>query len=102
MSAYRTEVPVEEDIQDLVPGFLQQRIRDLQKIEGCLSQHQFDEIVKTAHTIKGIAQPYGFPTLGALSRELESAAKSANMSSCEACLSNTKKYLSSYVDGLSI
>ena len=96
MEVSRTESLVDSDIYELVPGFCESRKNDLLKLSTYLSENDFNSIAKISHTIKGIARPYGFPTLETLIIKLEKAAKTADKESCSQILSDVQKYFKNY------
>ncbi|MCM2281131.1 MAG: Hpt domain-containing protein [Bdellovibrionaceae bacterium] len=61
------------DLQDLIPAFMNNRKTDLVEIRQALARSDFENIRRTAHTLKGICRPYGFGHLELLSKDLESA-----------------------------
>lgn len=91
-----TEVPVDPDILELVPFFMSSRAQDYKTILKSLESKDFDSIAKTAHTIKGIARPYGYPTLELLAKELEKSAKASNEHMVRDCLGRLNAFLQSY------
>jgi HPt (histidine-containing phosphotransfer) domain-containing protein len=91
-----TEIPIEEDLEPLVPVFLDARKDDLERLRGFVSGRNFDGIARLGHTIKGCAQPYGFPTLGNLCRKLEEAARGADLVEVSRLTSSIDEYLNQY------
>ncbi len=91
-----TEAVVDSDIYDLIPGFCESRKKDIQNLYSLLTSNDFNSIVKISHTIKGIARPYGFPTLEVLIIQLENAAKKSDRKNCSEILENISTYFKSY------
>lgn len=91
-----SEVDVDEDILELVPGFCQSRKKDLKSIGEFLDASDFVAIAKVSHTIKGVARPYGFPTLEAHAVSLEKAAKLSDKEQCSAVLKSMTTYFKAY------
>jgi HPt (histidine-containing phosphotransfer) domain-containing protein len=96
METVRTEINIDSDIYELVPGFSEARRKELDTLRNSLSADDFLTIAKISHTVKGIARPYGFPTLEALFVKLEQAAKSANAEGCNAILTQVEDYFDKY------
>ncbi len=92
-----TEVPVDADILDLVPAFLSARAKELTLIEVAALEKNYVAIAKLAHTIKGISDPYGFPGLGQLARELETVSCAHKDKEVEGRVMEMRKYLSEFV-----
>ncbi|OFZ32044.1 MAG: hypothetical protein A2622_12500 [Bdellovibrionales bacterium RIFCSPHIGHO2_01_FULL_40_29] len=96
METSLTETTVDPDIYELVPGFCESRKKDLQALNTHLSANDFNAIAKISHTIKGIARPYGFPTLETLIIQLEKAAKTSDRMTCTKLLTEIDTYFKSY------
>ncbi len=65
---------LDADLQDLVPGFLNSRRRDLQTLDAALEGGDFERIARLGHNIKGVAGSYGFQRLSTFGTELQAAA----------------------------
>lgn len=96
METVKTEVDVDRDLYDLIPMFCQSRKKELATLYTALQNNDFTSIAKTSHTIKGIARPYGYPTLETLFIKLEKAAKSSDRAACASTLAEVKKYFEIY------
>ena len=96
METSRTEVVIDSDISELVPGFCESRKKDLKNLTDFLDHDDFLSIAKIGHTIKGVARPYGFPTLEDLAVKLEKAAKSNDKAGCSEILNSMSTYLKAY------
>ncbi|MCC2677920.1 MAG: Hpt protein [Pseudobdellovibrio sp.] len=96
METTRTEINIDSDIYELVPGFSEARRKELDTLRKALAADDFLTIAKISHTVKGIARPYGFPTLEALFVRLEQSAKSANAEACRSILSQVEEYFNQY------
>lgn len=96
MHTPRTEVEIDPDIFELVPSFCQNRKDELEELCKNLEDNDFESIARTSHTIKGIARPYGFPTLEDFSRQLETAAKAKDATLCKKIIDQAKAYLTQY------
>lgn len=91
-----TEVVIEPEINALVPRFVASRESEVLKIKMYLEVRNFSGVADICHTIKGIARPYGFPTLEKLSRELEASAKAGDIRNCANQLAQIEEYLKIY------
>jgi HPt (histidine-containing phosphotransfer) domain-containing protein len=89
----RTEVQVDNEIAELATSFLQIRQAEQVELQSALKAQDFFKIGRIAHTLKGIASPYGFPGLGQLAKELELNAKLADATLTAATLEKMKAYL---------
>lgn len=96
METSRTEVPIDADLMDLVPGFCEARKKEMQLLNEHLKNSDFEAIQRISHTVKGIAAPYGFPSLETLFRSLEVAAKQKDTPTMEQYLQSIQKYVEKY------
>ncbi|HEY8270529.1 MAG TPA: Hpt domain-containing protein [Pseudobdellovibrionaceae bacterium] len=92
MKSIKTEIDIDADIIEMVPDFCQARNADFENIAQYLKTKNFTAIAEISHTIKGIAKPYGFPTLEKLCRELELAAKAKDENKCLHVFHQIKEY----------
>ena len=67
-------VYVDPDLQEIVPGFLENRRRDVQILETALQQHNFAQIHVIGHRMKGDGGGYGFDAISMIGAALEQAA----------------------------
>jgi len=63
------------DILDLVPGFLNNREKELAELRAWIEASDFNSLARWGHSVKGISAPYGFPSLGRLAAQFEQHAK---------------------------
>lgn len=96
MEASRTEVPIDADLMDLVPGFCEARKKEMKLLAEHLKNSDFEAIKRISHTVKGIAAPYGFPTLETHFRNLETAAKQTDAAASAQHLQSIEKYVEKY------
>ena len=92
----RTEEQVEEEIEPLVPDFLNNLTRDLKKNHTLLETNSFHDLARFGHKIKGIARPYGFPTLEDLARAFEQACLAQEKSKAHQLYDEMTNYVSKY------
>jgi histidine phosphotransfer protein HptB len=71
-------VQVDPDLEDLIPGFLENRITDVEKLRDELDKKDFDSICSIGHSIKGVGGGYGFKRMSELGANIETAAKENN------------------------
>ena len=62
-------------LKDLVPGFLNNRRKDVISINDALETGNFEAIVILGHKMKGDGAGYGFDALSEIGAALEQAAK---------------------------
>jgi len=71
-------VQVDTELEDLIPGFLENRRKDVKTLEQALGKGDYETIRKLGHTLKGAGGGYGFGTITDIGRSLENAAKEKN------------------------
>ena len=59
----------------MIPGFLENRRKDLDKIQAAVAANDFETLKSIGHTLKGVGGGYGFHYLSELGKEIETAAK---------------------------
>lgn len=64
-------VMVDKALEDLMVGFIYNRISDLCNIEAAVEKGDWAEAKRYAHTIIGVAGSYGFNQLGEYARSIE-------------------------------
>lgn len=67
-------VRVDADLEDLIPGFLQNRQNDLQQMQAALAAGDFADLHRLGHIMKGVGTGYGFTPISELGEAIERAA----------------------------
>jgi HPt (histidine-containing phosphotransfer) domain-containing protein len=86
-------VRVDPDIADLIPGFLQNREKDIRDMESCLTTQNFEHIERLGHSMKGSGAGYGFDGISEIGRLIELAAKERNLENIRKGIEDLKDYL---------
>lgn len=68
-------VTVDEDLKEIIPVFLKNRLKDLSAIYNDLEKEDFEDIRVRGHSMKGVGAGYGFVLVTDLGARLEIAAK---------------------------
>ena len=71
-------ISVDRDLEDLIPGFLQNRLKDIETIKKALEIRDYENIKILGHSMKGAGGGYGFAKITDIGRALEQAAKDNN------------------------
>jgi HPt (histidine-containing phosphotransfer) domain-containing protein len=71
-------VSLDRDIEDLVPGFLDNRRRDIETIENCLASGDYTTIERLGHAMKGSGGGYGFDDITRFGMLIEELARDKN------------------------
>lgn len=89
----RITVSIDPELEDLIPGFLQNRSKDLQMIQDALKDGDADTIRRIGHKIKGSAGGYGFDEMSLLGKDLEEAGKNMDLKMARSSTEKLKEYL---------
>jgi HPt (histidine-containing phosphotransfer) domain-containing protein len=65
---------IDQGLEDIVPGFLENRRRDAQTIEIALQENNMSQIQVIGHRMKGDGGGYGFDVISTIGEALEQAA----------------------------
>ncbi|NOG59133.1 MAG: Hpt domain-containing protein [Proteobacteria bacterium] len=78
MSDEKIIVQVDPDLEDLIPGFLENRSSDVEQLRVELDKSDFESVRSIGHSIKGVGGGYGFTLMSELGANIEIAAKESN------------------------
>lgn len=92
-SSEKIRIRVDADLQDLVPGYLENRESDLLIYQQALEKGDFDSIAVLGHSMKGSGGGYGFNDLSQIGRAIEKAAKSKDKESVRKSIIDLTAYL---------
>jgi len=67
-------VHIDPGLEEIVPGFLENRRRDVQTLETALQQNNLAQIHLIGHRMKGDGGGYGFDAISMMGAALEQAA----------------------------
>jgi HPt (histidine-containing phosphotransfer) domain-containing protein len=91
-------VEVDEDLSDLIPGFLTNKRADIDTIFEAVTRRDYAEIARIAHRIKGEGGSYGFDAMTETGRSLEHAAALRD----DSAVTTLARQLLSYLDRVEI
>ncbi|MEX5215348.1 MAG: Hpt domain-containing protein [Nitrospiraceae bacterium] len=86
-------VEIDESLKHLIPGFLENRRKDIEKIRLALGQADFSTIQTLGHRMKGDGGGYGFDGIGEIGAALELAAARRDRNSIMRQLAKLVEYL---------
>ncbi len=89
----RIRVNIDPDIEDLIPGFLDNRRNDVERIRAALVSGDFANIRLLGHSMKGAGGGYGFDPITDYGAELEQAALRQDVATIEGALGKLADYL---------
>lgn len=86
-------ISVDPDLEDLIPGFLQNRQNDVQSLRAALDAGEFQIIQNLGHSLKGVGGGYGFARISEIGNELESAAAQENAETIKILIAEFQDHL---------
>ena len=86
-------VAVDEDIIDLVPGYLENRRRDLEEAHKALEARDFETLRVIGHQMKGSGGGYGMDRLTEVGQGLEEASKASDVEGVRDGVERLEDYL---------
>jgi HPt (histidine-containing phosphotransfer) domain-containing protein len=89
----RVRVSIDPDLQDLIPGFLQNRRHDVQTLQKALAVGDFETIRMLGHRMRGDGGGYGFPMISDIGHTMEKATLEKNAQEVIACVQALVTYL---------
>jgi len=90
---HKIAVIVEADLQELIPGYLENRLKDIAAIREALIRKDYETIRIAGHKMKGSGGGYGFDAITDIGREIEAAAKSEHDEEIARQVGNLTSYL---------
>lgn len=69
------EVRIDRFIEDLIPGFLNNRREDIKSLRGAAETGDMEELQRLGHTMKGTGAGYGFDKISEIGAAIEQAAR---------------------------
>ncbi len=89
----KIRVTVDPDLADLIPGFLNNRRKDITAMQAALAQGDFETVRLLGHSMKGAGGGYGFDAITEIGAALEQAAKGKDPGAIGKGLCDLSSYL---------
>ena len=89
----KIRIHVDPDLADLIPGFLDNRRKDIVAMQEALTHGDFDTVRLLGHSMKGAGGGYGFDAITDIGAALEQAARGRNPDGVRKGLSDLASYL---------
>ena len=89
----KVTVYIDPDLADIVPGFLENRRRDVLSLQKALQQGDLQTIRVLGHRMKGDGGGYGFETISEIGEALELAAVHEDRPAIERQTSELNEFL---------
>ena len=84
---------VDPDLRDLIPGYLENRQKDITTIKNALKAADFAKIRVLGHSMKGSGGGYGFMPISNIGEAIEKAAKNKDRNSIKNHLTELSDFL---------
>ena len=81
------------NFEELVPGFIENRHRELEELRGALATGRYDQLGQIGHRMRGIGATYGFDRVSTLGGELEERAAASDRAGLAALIAGYADYL---------
>ena len=75
----KIRVSVDPDLEDLIPGFLENRKKDLQSLRLAMTAADLVTLQSIGHSLKGVGGGYGFNGMSEIGADIERNAKSGSI-----------------------
>lgn len=89
----RITVAVDPDLEELIPGFLQNRQKDVQSLRSALDAGAMQTIQSIGHSLKGVGGGYGFIRISEIGAEFEEAADQGDNKTIKVLIAELQDYL---------
>ena len=86
-------VKVDPELADLIPGFLNNRRKDIEDMKSCLEAENFEQIERLGHSMKGSGAGYGFDGVSEIGKFIEIAGKEKDVDGIKKGIEDLKDYL---------
>ena len=86
-------VKIDPDLEELIPGFLENRSNDVEKLKAACGASDFETLRSIGHSLKGVGGGYGFAMITKLGADIEISAKAGELENIEKCISELSDYL---------
>ncbi len=93
MGASKYKVKIDPDLQEIIPGYIEKRKKEIVALNNALLALDFGTLETLGHRLKGSGGGYGFKELSRLGTNLESAAKAKDIGQATASIKAIEEYL---------
>jgi HPt (histidine-containing phosphotransfer) domain-containing protein len=89
----KTIIRVDPEIAELIPGFLENRRKDIAAMLDAVQRGDFETVRVLGHSMKGAGGGYGLDAITEIGAALEQAAKQLNAAEIQNCVNELSCYL---------
>lgn len=87
------KVEVDEELKDILPGFMNNRQKDIQTLKDAVAANDLKTLEKVGHKVAGSSGGYGFDDLGHIAKSIEVAAKENDLEKANGLVQEFEKYV---------
>lgn len=87
-------ITIDSDLEELIPGFLENRKRDLENLRKAAGIKDFKTIQSLGHSLKGVGGGYGFDRISEIGAALDEAGKNASLDAAMEQINQLNDYMS--------
>lgn len=91
-------VTIDADLEDLIPGYMKNRHKDIHEMRQHLDTGNFDAIRRIGHSMKGSGGGYGFNGITEIGAQIEDAALENDIQAITVAI----KALSDYIEQVEV
>ena len=84
---------VEKDLEDLIPVFMKNRMKELDTLRSALGSGDYEQLKQLGHRMKGVGNSYGFAPISDFGKQIEDAAGSSDAAAVDGCIGIYADYL---------
>ena len=89
----KIRVTVDADLEELIPGFLENRRNDLESLRKAAGEKDLATLQSIGHSLKGVGGGYGFAGMSEIGAEIERQAKAGSITELPGCIEKLADYL---------
>jgi len=93
MSKDRITVTIDKDLEELIPGFLDNRRKDVKLLGEALTAGKIESLKSIGHSLKGVGGGYGFHELSVIGADIEKIAKAGGTAGVDQLIHRMADYL---------
>jgi len=93
MSDEKIIVIIDPDLEELIPGFLENREGDVRNLKTASAKNDFETLRSIGHSLKGVGGGYGFIRITEIGAEIESSAIMSDINTINEQITAFEEYL---------
>jgi HPt (histidine-containing phosphotransfer) domain-containing protein len=89
----RIKIEVDQELAEIIPGFLNNRRVDITTIYDCLEKNDLETVRRLGHSMKGSGSGYGFDKITEIGKAIEDSAKTSDIEKIKGLTLELSNYL---------